>query len=176
MPVTLEQLLDSRDRRAQHQKDLLGSFPGKSLLCLTVQLPGPEKRNALSLAIAHAGVEAVRNAFSIAYEELRDLETGYEGYFVVPMPPEEAKQRACSIEDRHPLGRLMDLDLLFLKDNAAIILDRTSLGWEPRRCLLCNNAARYCMRARTHSREALLNRIEQMVQAYELQALDTRAN
>ena len=140
MPVTLEQLLDSRDRRAQHQKDLLGSFPGKSLLCLTVQLPGPEKRNALSLAIAHAGVEAVRKAFSIADEELRDLETGYEGYFIVDLDPISAKRLAVSLEEEHPLGRLFDLDvivpasfsvpsavLLSASSNMAVFEDRTAV-------------------------------------------------
>ena len=70
MPVTLEQLLQSRDNRAKHQKDLLGKNPGRSLLCLTVQLPGTEKRNATSLKIARAGVEAIREAFSPEYEEL----------------------------------------------------------------------------------------------------------
>ena len=168
MPITLEQLLESRDNRAEHQKDLLGCYPGKSLLCLTVQLPGPEKRNALSLAIAHAGVEAVRKAFPLAYEELRDLETGYEGYFVVPIPPQEAKRLACQIEDTHPLGRLMDLDVPGF--------DRASIGLAPRRCLLCGNEVRYCMRAHIHSREELLNRMEQMVQTYELQALNPRTD
>ena len=86
MPVTLEQLLLSRERRVQHQKDLLGANPGKSLLCLTVQLPGAEKRNDISLKIALAGVEAVRAAFSPEFEELRDLETGFEAYFILSMP------------------------------------------------------------------------------------------
>ena len=112
MSVTLEQLLESRDNRAQHQKDLLGKNPGKSLLCLTVQLPGSVKRSADSLAIAQAGVEAIRQAFSPEYEELKDLETGYEAFFLVSMPPLEAKRKTCQIEDSHPLGRLMDIDVL----------------------------------------------------------------
>ena len=167
MTITLEQLLASRDNRARHQKDLLGEHPGKSLLCLTVQLPGPEKKNALSGAIARAGVEAVRRVFPLEYEELRDLETVFEGFFIVPMPPEAAKRLACKIEDTHPLGRLMDLDVPGW--------DRASIGLPPRRCLLCGNEVRYCMRARTHSREDLLYRMETMVQTYELQAHDTRA-
>ena len=181
MSVTLEQLLQSRDNRAQHQKDLLGAHPGKSLLCLTVQLPGPEKRNACSLAVARAGVEAIRAAFSAEYEELRDLETGYEAYFLVGLPPADAKRLACRIEDTHPLGRLMDIDVLstFSAQNVdgmpnnpvastktAQIVDRAAMGLPPRRCLLCGNPARYCMRARTHTRQELLDKIEQMVTEY----------
>jgi holo-ACP synthase CitX len=112
MGVTLEQLLESRDTRAQHQRDLLGKYPGRSLVSMTVQLPGNVKRSSLSLRIAGAGTEAVRMAFSPEYEELKDLDTGYEGFFVVPMAPLELKRLCCGIEDTHPLGRLLDLDVL----------------------------------------------------------------
>ncbi len=241
MPITLAELLDSRDKRVEHQKDLLGANPGKSLLCLTVQLPGPEKRNATSLKIAHAGVEAVRKAFVPVYEELRDLETGYEAYFLVDLPAEEAKRRTCQIEDTHPLGRLMDIDVLykpqpvvenyfsqdFAKNqfpttstkpthkkgrypknqfpetstnpthteestNPPVVenyfsqdfaknqfsttstkpahlnmevmpVGRTEIGLKARRCLLCGNEVRYCMRAKSHTVSELLARIEEMV-------------
>lgn len=180
MPVTLEQLLQSRDNRAKHQKDLLEAHSGRSLLCLTVQLPGPEKRNAASLAIARAGVEAIREAFNPEYEELRDLETGYEGYFLVSLPGKEAKIAACRIEDNHPLGRLMDIDVLVQRAeekyfscgspknhfSSVISLSRVDIGLEPRKCLLCGNEVRYCMRARTHTVSELLERIGQMLEEY----------
>ena len=172
MPVTLEQLLQSRDNRAKHQKDLLESHPGRSLLCMTVQLPGPEKRNETSLAIAKAGVKAVREAFEPEYEELKDLETGYEAYFLVSLSGEEAKRAACHIEDTHPIGRLMDLDVVTSHGPVG----RESLGYKPRKCLLCDNEVRYCMRAKTHSKEELLSRIEQMLKEYELQAPNPRTD
>lgn len=196
--ISLNQLLESRDARAQHQKDLLGRFPGKSLLCLTVQLPGPEKRNEQSLAIAKAGVSAIRQAFQPDYEELRDLETGYEGYFLVSLPALEAKRKAVEVEDNHPLGRLMDIDVLhgvpeeqtehqakenyFLcscsknqfslahsKQDHVEAISRADIGYAPRRCLLCENEVRYCMRAKTHTTSELLERIEQLLKEYELQ-------
>ena len=188
MSITLEQLLKSRDERVEHQKDLLGDNPGKSLLCLTVQLPGPEKRNRTSLAIAQAGVMAIREAFQPSYEELRDLETGYEAFFLVSLSATEAKRLACQIEDTHPLGRLMDIDVLhtsasptagenyfsqgFAKNQfspaiaeptRADAISRADIGLEPRKCLLCDNEVRYCMRAKTHTTAELLARIEEMV-------------
>lgn len=162
MGLTLEQLLESRDRRVMHQKDLLGKFPGKSLLCFTVQFPGPEKRNGLSLSVAEAGVNAFLQTFRVEYKELRDLETGFEGYFVVTMPPVEAKRLACALEDTHPLGRLMDIDVV---ENDGP-LSRETLGLPARRCLLCDREVRYCMRARTHTAAELLARIKEMVDAY----------
>jgi holo-ACP synthase CitX len=195
--ITLEQLLESRDRRAAHQRQLLDAHPGRVLLCLTVQLPGSVKRNQLSLAIARAGVKAVREAFKPEYEEFKDLETGYEGYFLVPMDPLEAKRRACQLEDSHPLGRLMDLDVLVSAASARPVefekgmeicsasannyadataehtstpcieaIGREDIGLEPRRCLLCAQPARVCMRARAHTQEELLAKIEEMVKSY----------
>ena len=162
MPVTLEQLLKSRDNRAKHQKDLLDSYPGRSLLCMTVQLPGPEKRNRTSLAIALAGVEAVRNAFTPEYEELRDLETGYEAYFLVSPGALDAKRITCALEGSHPLGRLMDIDVIGPEGPVS----RGDIGLPPRKCLLCEKEVRFCMRAKSHSTEELTAKIQQMVNDY----------
>ena len=155
--ITLEELLESRDARAAHQRELLAKYPGCALLCLTVQLPGAEKRNALSLKIARAGVDAVRRLGPLT-EELKDLETGYEGYFIFDEDPVELKKKAVGIEDCHPLGRLFDLDVPNL--------DRSAIGLPPRKCLLCDNPARYCMRAKTHTTEELLKKIESLCAAY----------
>ena len=110
--MTLEDLLGSRDARVARQRELLAEHPGMSLLCLTVQLPGPVKRNSISLKIAGEGVDAIRESFSPVFEDQRDLETGFEAFFLVNMPPFDAKRLACSIEDSHPLGRLMDIDVI----------------------------------------------------------------
>lgn len=113
MKVTLEQLLRSRDERVALQQSFLQEHPEGTLLCLTVQLPGEVKRDKRSLAVAEAAVKAVREVFPARTAELlRDLETGFEGYFVVGCSPLEAKSAACRIEDTHPLGRLMDIDVI----------------------------------------------------------------
>ena len=191
--MTLEEILTSRDARVERQRELLSAHPGLSLICLTVQLPGPVKRDALSLAVAEAGVKAVREAFCVEIEELRDLETGYEGFFMTALPPLEAKRLACQIEDTHPLGRLMDLDVSIcagqqlepgrvhsrfaaaeygLSSTAAPApsfptpLGREELGLEPRKCLLCDRPARECMRARTHSTREMLEKYKESVDFY----------
>ena len=153
--MTLEQLLASRDARVAHQAALLGKYPGKALLCLTVMLPGPVKRSDVSLKIASAAVSAVRSTFDLQFEELRDLETGYEGYFIVDMAPVDAKRLAVSLEEQHPLGRLFDLDVI-TSDGP---LSRDELGLPGRKCLICGKPVRECMRTRAHSTDELLERI-----------------
>ena len=161
--ITLQELLDSRDRRARRQGELLSQFPGRALLCLTVQLPGPEKRNALSLEIARAGVEAIEKRFNPVFKETNDLETGFEGFFIVDGQPLEVKRAAAELEDTHPLGRLMDLDVIGPEGP----IGRADIGLAERRCLICEKPARYCMRAGSHTHEELMAKIKQLVSSYE---------
>lgn len=166
--MTLETLLESRDRRAAHQRKLLAEWPASTLICLTVQLPGPVKRDSRSLIIGGAGLAALMEKFgsTLQHVQVKDLETGYEAYLIVPLPAALVKQICCKIEDTHPLGRLMDIDVLSGSGRAPHAIDRPSIGLQPRRCLLCGNEVRFCMRARTHTPQELQTRIDEMIKAY----------
>ena len=94
---------------------------------------------------------------------LRDLPTGYEAYLVTPLSNEEAKRETCRIEDTHPLGRLFDLDVI---DADGVPVSRELIGKAPRKCLVCDSDARYCMRNRTHSLDELSARIDEMIESY----------
>ena len=74
----------------------------------------------------------------------------------------EAQAIAAELEETHPLGRLMDIDVV----GAEGPVSRADIGLAPRRCLLCERDARYCMRAKSHTREELLSRIEEIVSMY----------
>ena len=165
MEITLQELLDSRDARVEHQKKLAREFPRASLVCFTVILPGPVKRDDRSLAIARAGVQAILKTFdsAIIFQEERDLATGFEAYFVVNLPAVEVKRICCGIEDSHPLGRLMDIDVIadssvspgMTGESSIRPLGRAEIGLPERRCLLCEKPARVCMRAHIHTREEI---------------------
>lgn len=145
--------------------ELMREHPGATLVCLTVIMPGKVKRNVQSLVAAHAAVDAMREAFDRNITRLieRDLDTGYEAYLLTPLPMMEAKKRACHIEENHLLGRLFDIDVI---DATGAPLSRATVGLGPRRCLVCDGEARYCMRNHTHSQAELQNRINEMIDAY----------
>ena len=165
MEITLDQLLASREERASFQKELLKSYPGKTLVCLTVIMPGKVKRNLQSLIVAQAALTALVCAFgdSMLKLEVRDRQTGYEAYLETTLSHGEAKRKTCSIEDTHPLGRLFDLDVI---DADGVPISRETIGPNPRKCLICDNEARYCMRNRTHTLSELSARIDEMIEAY----------
>ena len=184
--VTLNELLASRDSRHAMQQKLLAEHSGKTLVCLTVVMPGSVKRNQQSLIVAHAAVEQMIGSYELGVrsdelgvrsdelgvrsDELgvrfggclieRDLETGYEAYLITDLPLLEAKRIAVQIEDTHPLGRLFDIDII---DKDGVPVSRDRVGSHPRRCLVCNREARYCMRMRWHTQEEIWERINAMV-------------
>ena len=186
MPITLDELLASRDARHAMQQKLMAEHSGKTLVCLTVVMPGSVKRNQQSLTVARAAVKAMRKAYNISDDLLpetelltnelktetreclveRDLNTGYEAYLITSLPLLEAKRVAVDIEDTHPLGRLFDIDVI---DAQGIPVSRDRVGGQPRRCLVCDHEARYCMRMRWHTQEEIWARIKQMTDDYAIQ-------
>ena len=151
--VTLQQILDNREARVDFQRILLRGY-GLALVCFTVNMPGAIKRCAPALAVHRAGVSALRErlAGQIHYYKTLDYPTGYEAYFAVDLSPEDLKTITVALEETHPMGRLMDIDVL-RPDGTAV--SRSELGLPQRRCLLCDSAAKVCARSQAHSLEEL---------------------
>lgn len=186
--VTLDSLLRSRDVRWQTEQRLMREYKGKTLVVLTVVMPGSVKRDWRSLTVAHAAVEAIneelKNKYNekfknkhneenrIIFSDTRDLETGFEGYWIVDEDALELKRELCNIEETHPLGRLFDIDVFNgsgMKDNdivEAVPIPRTVIGFPPRRCLLCEHEARWCMRNHSHTQEEIQQKITDLVTSY----------
>lgn len=165
MEITLEALLHSRDDRQRLQQELLSSHPDGTLVCLTVVMPGSVKRNLCSVVTAQAAITALLNRMgdNVQAVTARDLPTGYEAYLISGLPALEAKRVTCDIEDSHPLGRLFDIDVIG-PDGAPI--SRETVGRAPRRCLLCDHEARWCMRNHSHSQQELMAHIQEMIDEY----------
>lgn len=168
--ITLTELLDSRDARQAAQRRLLEQNPDKTLVVATVVIPGNVKRSQDSAVIAEAACEALERVFGNNAEcmEKKDLATGFEAYYLTCLTPESTKEYTSHIEDTHPLGRMMDIDVFDKNGNP---VSRTGQGKLTRRCLLCDNDARICMRAFTHTQEELLAEIHRRVSLW----LDARA-
>ena len=164
--ITLTELLESRDRRRMRQIELLGEYSGRTLVLLTIVTPGSVKRNSLSLTAAGAAVDALRQSLDghVIHEETYDRNTGYDAFIVTDLTTEKAKRRACDIEDTHPLGRLFDIDVM---NGSAVPISRTTLGLPSRRCLVCGDDARVCMRLNRHDYTELNERIRLMIEDYE---------
>lgn len=158
MEVTLDELLLSRDNRHQMHLELLNQCQGRTLVSVTMVMPGPVKSNAISMALADKA-EAFLKRFEplkIEYFSRRDLHTGTEIYLICNLPLLETKRICCAIEDQHPLGRLWDFDVIC---GDSVPLSRTEIGLSPRKCIICGEDAINCIRGRKHTKQDLYNRV-----------------
>ena len=166
--VSLEQMLAARDQRAGRQAALLARY-GKPLVSMTVVMPGPFKdgplpRRVLGVAIHELDALARDRNWSVLSWELWFQETGPEAIYVVAAEPEILKSATVELENRHPLGRLWDLDIIAPGQRP---LSRKQRGAAARRCLVCDEPAHECARSRRHPLGELLNTIRKIVHEFD---------
>ncbi|HXP96815.1 MAG TPA: citrate lyase holo-[acyl-carrier protein] synthase [Telmatospirillum sp.] len=166
-PVTLEQMLAARDRRAERQQAALTRF-GLPIVSIGVVMPGPVKNNENARTILAAATETLDDLFVARTWPVRLFDpvfgaTGPEALYAIEADALDIKRALVALEDAHPLGRLWDLDVICPKQG---ILSRRSLGHAPRRCLACDGEAHACARSQQHSLSQLLDVIEKKVEAY----------
>ena len=167
-PVTVADMLDARDRRAERQKRFLETSP--VLICLTMNIPGSIKTSPEILAAFREGVRRVQSAVG-ARPILYEAFTGPEAYVPLNADAEVVKQEMCRIEDEEPLGRLFDLDVLTGNGEKH---GRLALGFSPRSCLLCGKPAFACARSRAHSVSELSGEVSRRIDEWRRATLPER--
>ncbi len=165
--VTLEQLLNARDERAERQRQLIKKY-ALPLISLTVNIPGKNKKTSLSTSIFREGCavllkELEEKEKSLLFVEKRELITGPEAYVIVNADDYLLKEFVLQMENWHQLGRLWDFDVIGRKGK---IISREELGYPKRKCLLCNEDAHVCARSRAHSLDDLLKEIQSIANSY----------
>jgi len=162
MEITLEQILAARDHRHALQQQLLARYADCVVICGTVVMPGSVKHNADAQTVADELQRALQG-YAGPDSRVEDAVTGFEMYVVSSEDALTLKRAMCAIEDTHPLGRLMDIDVI---GRDGVPISRQAVGAAPRRCLLCDHEARWCMRNHTHTTDELLAHIHQMVEQF----------
>lgn len=169
-PVDLFAMLEVRENRVVIQRKIFDKFSSKepkSLLLMTMVIPGPIKANDILNDVFDEVLNKVLNVLkpeNIIHQLKRDKETGLEFYLLSSISPREMKERMIKIEENHPLGRLFDLDVLLLNDaNEIESTSRTQYNLPVRKCFLCQRPAKECGRSRRHSvaelQEEISNRL-----------------
>jgi len=167
-PTTLEHILANKERRARKQQELLAHAPSHFLVSLSINTPSSIKLSHESLVIYEIAHEAIlhllhENGFTCKAFFPHSAPTGAETLFTCKGDAKAFKVLTCKLENEHPLGRMMDIDVF---DEAGILLSRSQFGMGKRRCLLCDDEAFACARAQKHSYEALNAHIKTLVQRH----------
>lgn len=163
--VTLEQVLNNRERRASRQREWVEAH-SLPLVSFTINMVGEVKLNLISRTAFSKGYEAIVKACSahgieLVSQEKYSSDCGPELLISAGnVEPAALKQVMVSIEDTHPLGRLFDIDVF---DNQGVSLSRDSYGLPRRRCFVCGNEAKICARSRAHPLPALIDKMSEMI-------------
>lgn len=164
---TLQDILVSREKRAQYQQYLLNKF-NCAIVSYKLNIPGPIKYNSLIKQIFDEGLTLFKadlklNLIEIKHEHIIYKNSGPEYFAVINSSPYIIKEITTKIEENHPLGRIYDFDVINLK---GIQIERQDLGVEARKCLLCDKNAFECGRSRNHEVSELIDKIENMALNY----------
>ena len=150
MEVSLQEILTARENRARQQQRLLAEY-GVPLICFTMNIPGPVKDSPLIRRGFQTGVDQLEKAIpqeKILCCHIWEQPTGCTAFYAVSMAAGELKALCTAVEERHPLGRLFDMDVL---DADGRKLERQT----ERCCMVCGAPGRICAARRLHPVETL---------------------
>lgn len=146
--ISLQEVLDARERRAFNQQRLLQQF-GNPVLSFTMNIPGPVKDSPLIRRGFDEGLRLLKDALEragfalLTREETREP-TGCELLCAVQAEAAALKALCLEIEETSPLGRLFDLDVIG-PDGQKLARTRE------RCCLVCGAMGRGCASRRLHT-------------------------
>lgn len=155
----MSDLLLLREQRFYREQELQKRG---TVVTIKANVPGRDKRWLWSDYAVYVLYTALTTRVSPHFVE---AEHQAEGLVFVAVFSEEAyalKQQCVELEERHPLGRMVDLDVRTGEDT----LSRTEIGYPRRKCYLCDEDAVICSRSRRHSLEELRGSIREMVWQY----------
>lgn len=169
-------LLRARELREERITELARGIDG-CLVVLGVAIPGPDKNlpgvdellelGALGYesAMAREGISCRR----VPCDEREDP-LGPWRIYAVAATAETVKPLCVRVEERHPWGRLFDLDL-YRGAGASLVPEpprqsgRAEIGLPPRPCLVCGEPARECIRLQRHSAETTCRRAMELLES-----------
>ena len=160
--ITPLNILDAREERSHYQEKLIQMFH-LPLLVIRANYPGLYKNNKITNYIVETIFDAISfETFPLHIEKIDSFE-GIIYLLSIDLIPIELKKISIHIETTHPLGRLVDIDIIDLNNYT---LSRSDLGKPPRSCFICDDIAHNCVRSRKHSLKKVLKYIETKVKFY----------
>lgn len=165
--VSLEKMLDCRERRTIIQQKLLNNYHS-SIICLTLNIPGSVKNSAIIEKVFEYGKSLIKQKLNyihgkVIYEKCYVEETGCEAYFSVEMDSISLKKQMVQIEDVLTIGRIFDIDVLRADGEK---ISRKDIYFSYRKCFICNKQAQVCARSRAHSIEEIQMKVSEIIEEY----------
>ncbi|MDD4000343.1 MAG: citrate lyase holo-[acyl-carrier protein] synthase [Bacilli bacterium] len=147
-------ILKAREERSIYIREYYRNLP---LVIIKANTPGLNKNPSWSKFLINYFYHYLQEEFSIkkaVYQASLDGNYWLLELFEIA----NLKERLVEIEDNHPLGRLIDLDLFVGKS-----VSRTDINKSSRKCFICLESASICSRSKKHSFEELNQKIQALL-------------
>ncbi len=153
---SLDEVLQNREKRVSLIKKLLTIYPDCSLISYKLNIAGPIKNNIYIKRIFDIGLNQILSCINsdnleISYSKTLDIKTGPEYFAIIKANAKEIKIKMTNIEEKSKLGRLFDIDVLYMNNDKIEHISRVDIGFENRKCFVCQADARQCAGSRAHS-------------------------
>lgn len=164
MELSAESILIAREERVLFQKKLIKRF-SMPLVTVRVNFPGIHKENDITTSV----IQIIDTSISIALKQsihfklFRITEEGPILNLAINEKAEKIKKAMIDIEEKHPLGRCVDIDVYNLEGRS---ISREEFDKKPRKCFICNEDARICVREEKHPHSEVMSYIIQKYGEY----------
>ncbi|SHH66506.1 holo-ACP synthase [Anaerosphaera aminiphila DSM 21120] len=162
--LRLQEMLKSKEERRNVQEDLIKKY-NSTIISFMLNIPGEDKNNIKyekfhKKYIAKIKDSLEKNSIEILSELYFNKQTGMEYFAAINSNALKIKKLMIELEESSGGGRVLDIDVF---DRNFKQISRSELGYENRKCLICNNNAIECMRFSRHSLEDLIDRVNKLI-------------
>ncbi|WP_277220865.1 citrate lyase holo-[acyl-carrier protein] synthase [Peptoniphilus vaginalis] len=163
--LAMNRMLEAKEKRYYKIKALTEKYEAP-VLSFMLNIPGEDKNFEEAVSFHKKYVEKIKNLLEekkikILFEDYQNLITGMEYLAVLDGDGRLIKKLMMEVEEASLGGRLLDLDI-YDKDFSQI--SRSSLGLPERKCILCGDTARTCIKKERHKIEELEERVREIIE------------
>jgi len=163
----LKEVLDAREARWNRRLELVEKFR-LPLLTFTLNIPGPDKTGEIFVKVHKKILGEIltilkRVEIPVVYTDDRMVPAGPEAFVVADAKAARIKGLMISVEENHPAGRIMDLDVM---DADGACISRSDIGLPQRKCILCQAPATECIALKRHERSEILAKVMEIAEEY----------
>lgn len=162
--LAMNRMLEAKEKRYYKIKDLTESYKAP-VLSFMLNIPGEDKNFEEAVSFHKKYVDKIKNLLEenkikILFEDYQNLVTGMEYLAVLDGDGCVIKKLMMEVEEESMGGRLLDLDI-YDKDFSQI--SRSSLGLPERKCIICGDTARTCIKKERHNLKELEERVREII-------------
>lgn len=165
--IAMQKMLDAKEKRYYKIKALTEKY-NLPVLSFMLNIPGEDKNFEDAVIFHEKFIKKIKNILEkedikILWEEYNNLNTGMEYLAVLNGEGKFIKEKMIGLEEESREGRLLDIDI-YDKDFSQI--SRSSLGLAERKCIICGDTARTCIKEERHSQDELEKKVREILKNY----------